>query len=62
MRLYTNKRKNNETMKYSMVVVREEYGYSARCIEYPGAITQGNTLDELAKNMEEAISLVKGEA
>ena len=30
--------------------------------EYPGAITQGDTLDELAKNMEEAISVVKGEA
>jgi predicted RNase H-like HicB family nuclease len=49
-------------MKYSMVVVKEEYGYTARCIEYPGAITQGDTLDELAKNMEEAISVVKGEA
>ena len=49
-------------MKYSMVVVKEKYGYTARCIEYPGAITQGDTLDELAKNMEEAISVVKGEA
>jgi len=49
-------------MNYSMIVVKEENGYSARCIEYPGAITQGDTLDELAKKMEEAISVVKGEA
>jgi predicted RNase H-like HicB family nuclease len=62
MCLYTNKRKNNQIMNYSMIVVKEENGYSARCIEYPGAITQGDTLDELAKNMEEAISVVKGEA
>ena len=45
-----------------MIVVKEENGYSARCIEYHGAITQGDTLDELAKNMEEAISVVNGDA
>ena len=39
-------------MNYSMIVVKEENSYSARCIEYPGAITQGDTLDELAKKTD----------
>ena len=49
-------------MNYSKIVVKEENGCYVRCIEIPGAITQGDTLDELAKNMEEAISVVNGEA
>lgn len=45
---------------YSVMVVKEEDGgYSGRCIEYPGAISQGETLAELRENMKEAISLVR---
>lgn len=35
----------------------EEGGYWARCNEVSAAITQGETLDELAKNMKEALTL-----
>jgi len=45
---------------YRVVVVKEEDGgYSGRCIEYPGAISQGETLAELKKNMREAINLIR---
>lgn len=33
----------------------EEY-YVAECVDYP-VVTQGNTLDELAQNIQEAIAL-----
>lgn len=35
----------------------EEGGYWARCNEVPAAITQGETLDELAENMKDALTL-----
>jgi predicted RNase H-like HicB family nuclease len=35
-----------------------EGGFSARCVEIPAAITQGDTIEELKKNMVDAISLV----
>lgn len=35
-----------------------EGGYSGRCLELPGAISQGETLEELRGNMYEAIELV----
>jgi predicted RNase H-like HicB family nuclease len=41
------------------VVKEEDGGYSGRCIEYPGAISQGETLPELRKNMKEAINLIR---
>ena len=45
---------------YRVMVVKEEDGsYSGRCIEYPGAISQGETLAELKENMKDAISLVR---
>lgn len=45
---------------YSVMVVKEEDGgYSGRCIEYPGAISQGETMAELRRNMKDAISLVR---
>lgn len=45
---------------YRVIVVQEEDGgYSGRCIEYPGAISQGETMAELKKNMKDAISLVQ---
>ena len=36
----------------------EEGGFSARCVEIPAAITQGDTIEELKRNMADAISLV----
>jgi len=40
--------------------VREapEGGYTGQCIELPGAISEGETIDELKANMTEAIQLV----
>jgi predicted RNase H-like HicB family nuclease len=35
-----------------------EGGYSGQCIELPGAISQGETIEELKANMTEAIQLV----
>lgn len=34
-----------------------EGGYGGQCIELPGAISQGETLEELRTNMEDAIRL-----
>lgn len=35
-----------------------EGGYTGQCIELPGAISEGETISELKKNMTEAIQLV----
>ncbi|MGI0101730.1 MAG: type II toxin-antitoxin system HicB family antitoxin [Nitrosotalea sp.] len=35
-----------------------EGGYSGQCLELPGAISEGETIEELKKNMAEAIELV----
>lgn len=41
------------------VVLREEDvgGYSVRCVELPGAISQGETREEALKNIKEGIEL-----
>jgi predicted RNase H-like HicB family nuclease len=36
----------------------KEGGYSGQCLEIPGAISQGGTLEELKENMKDAISLI----
>jgi predicted RNase H-like HicB family nuclease len=36
----------------------EEGGYSGQCLEIPGAISQGETLEEFKENMKDAISLI----
>lgn len=36
----------------------EEGGYSGQCLELPSAISQGETIDELKANMDDAIHLV----
>lgn len=36
---------------------KEDGGYSGQCLELPAAISQGETIDELKKNMKEAIEL-----
>lgn len=42
------------------VLVEEESGggFSGRCLELRGAISQGDTMEELEKNMTEAIELI----
>ncbi len=39
------------------VVIREEEegGYSAQCLELPGAISEGDTKEETLRNIKEAI-------
>jgi len=41
---------------FSILLTKEEVGYSAECPALPGCITQGETEEEVLKNMEEAIS------
>lgn len=41
---------------YSILVTKERVGYSAECPALPGCITQGETEEEVLKNMEEAIA------
>lgn len=44
-------------MKYHFKIQPEDIGYSAFCIEFDGCVTQGDTMEELKKNMEEALNL-----
>ncbi len=45
--------------EYTVILKKEEEGgYSARCVELPAAITQGETVEETLANAKEAISLV----
>jgi predicted RNase H-like HicB family nuclease len=46
-------------MKYTIVLEpQEEGGFTARCLELPGAITQGETRREAIENIKEAIGLI----
>ena len=46
-------------MKYTIILEKEkEGGYSAQCLELPGAISQGETKEEALRNVKEAIELV----
>jgi predicted RNase H-like HicB family nuclease len=46
-------------MKYTVILEpQEEGGYTIRCLELPGAISQGETKEEALENIKEAISLV----
>jgi len=46
-------------MKYTVILdPQEEGGYAVRCLEVPGAISQGETKEEALKNIKEAIELV----
>ena len=46
-------------MKYSVILEpQEEGGYTVRCLELPGAISQGETKTEALENIKEAISLI----
>ncbi|MGB6531627.1 MAG: type II toxin-antitoxin system HicB family antitoxin [Candidatus Nitrosopolaris sp.] len=45
--------------KYTIVYTEEaESGFSGRCLELPGAISQGETLEELKVNMVDVIQLI----
>ncbi|MFZ0511621.1 MAG: type II toxin-antitoxin system HicB family antitoxin [Candidatus Nitrosopolaris sp.] len=45
--------------KYTIVYTEEvEGGFSGRCLELPGAISQGETLEDLKVNMVDAIQLI----
>lgn len=43
--------------KVSVVIEKDEFGYYAHCPELPGCQSQGDTLAEVAANIEEAIEL-----
>jgi len=46
-------------MKYTVILEpQEEGGFTARCVELPGAISQGETKTEALENIKEAIGLV----
>jgi len=46
-------------MKYTIVLEpQEEGGFTARCLELPGAVTQGETRREAIENIKEAIGLI----
>jgi predicted RNase H-like HicB family nuclease len=45
--------------KYTIVYTEEaEGGFSGRCLELPGAISQGETLEELKVNISDAVQLM----
>lgn len=44
-------------MKYHFRIKQEDIGYSAHCIELEGCITQGDSMQELYENMQEALNL-----
>lgn len=44
--------------RFTVVLRKEDVGgYSVRCVEIPGAISQGETREEALKNIREAIEL-----
>ena len=46
-------------MKYAILLEKQrEGGYTARCMEVPGAISQGETKKDAVKNVKEALELV----
>lgn len=49
------------TNKYTIIYTeeKEDGGYSGQCLELPGAISQGETLEELEANMHDAIDLIR---
>jgi predicted RNase H-like HicB family nuclease len=45
--------------KYTIAYTAEEVGgFSGQCLELPGVISQGETLEELEANMTDAIQLM----
>jgi predicted RNase H-like HicB family nuclease len=47
-------------VQYTILTKQEQDGgFSGQCLELPGAISQGETLEELKANMEYAIKLMR---
>jgi predicted RNase H-like HicB family nuclease len=47
------------TREFTIYITKEEEGgFSGQCAELPGAISQGETIEELKENMKDAISLI----
>ncbi|MCE5316642.1 MAG: type II toxin-antitoxin system HicB family antitoxin [Parachlamydia sp.] len=44
-------------MKYHFKVHKEGSGFWAECMELSGCLTQGDSMEELRKNMQEALNL-----
>ncbi len=44
-------------MRYHFKIHEEKNGFWAECLELPGCVTQGNSKEELKKNMQEALNL-----
>lgn len=44
-------------MKYHFRIRKEKRGFSAQCMELEGCLTQGDSMKELLKNMQEALNL-----
>ena len=44
-------------MKYQFKIHKEGNGYWAQCIEFEGCITQADSIEELHRNMQEALNL-----
>lgn len=44
-------------MKYHFKVHKEGKGFWAQCIELAGCVTEADSMDELQKNMQEALNL-----
>lgn len=55
---HENERK--QAMKYTVIIEKDpESGwYVGQCEEIPGAVSQGETYEELMENMKDAISLM----
>jgi predicted RNase H-like HicB family nuclease len=45
------------TYKVSVVIEKDEYGYYAYCPELRGCQTQGESLEEVKTNIQEAVEL-----
>ena len=43
---------------YNVRITEHPEGFTGQCLELPGAISEGKTLDELKTNMKEAVELV----
>lgn len=42
-------------MRYAIVIEKADHNYSAYAPDLPGCVTTGRTLDEVKRNMREAI-------
>ena len=44
-------------MKVTVIIEKDDFGYYAYCPELKGCHSQGETLDEVLKNIKEAVEL-----